>query len=704
MLPSTSGPSENPLSSLSPSSSAAPFRPNTGQQQEYSCLLCKQRKVRCDRANPCSGCVRAGVQCEPGVRQPYKRRKRNDLLRDEDLPSRSRSDSISSRALDSRPLAAAEEPRPDRPQVPTFGQNLWTGLNEEFQDPRVNKPSTSEDDGSAEGDSNSLLDPSTLLFSTIRDVVNLREYHPPPMQAFMLWQTFLQNVNPLSKVIHAPHVQPQVLEASKDFDSVSKPAMALLFAIYAAAVMSLKEEDCQAQLNAPKTVLLGRYFSAAQQALASASFMKSRNFVTIQAFVVFLLPARQIYDVQTFWLLAGIAVRLGLRLAGHGDRDSSSNDSVYHSQLRRRLWRQIVWIDGRSHSQIGIKPSLQEIRISPLPANLNDADINPDMTEMPMIHKGPTEMTFCLCRYEVGEFMTLHARKLHDPSVPIRTKDQLIDQFEAHMEESYLKYLDSAIPLHLMAEGGVRSAVCKMRLMAHHPSQYRGKPMPRAERDMLFATSVKMVEYDVMGKSTRGLDHFSWHLDVAFQIDAFVFMLIASRTQENDAPLTKKAWQLVAEMYKYRPALLEDGRNELYAAVRALTLRAWEAREADLTRNHIEPIHVPHVISDLREKRKSKKTRTASIASMSIPHDASPLHQLAGVATQVDPRYNDMNTGFVFHGFGTDPANSFRPDLDLQFDGMFNNFTGEIDLSEWEPSQVNWEYWNALLERNNVLQ
>lgn len=309
----------------------------------------------------------------------------------------------------------------------------------------------------------------------------------------------------------------------------------------------------------------------------------------------------------------------------------------------------------------------------------------------------------CLCRYEVGEFMTMHARKLHDPSVPIRTKDQLIDQFEAHMQDTYLQYLDSAIPLHLMAEGGVRSAVCKMRLMAHHPSQYRGKTMPRTERDMLFATSVRMVEYDVMGKSTRGLDNFSWHLDVAFQIDAFVFMLIASRTQASDAPLTQRAWQLVSEMYRYRPALLEDSKNELYAAVRALTLRAWEAREADLVRNNVEPIPVPSVISELRE-RKSKKVRTASIASISIPHDASPLDQLAGVATQVDPRYNDGNPGFVFNGFGADTANSFRPDFDLQFDGMFSNFTADIDMSGWEPSQVNWEYWNALLERNNVLQ
>lgn len=107
------------------------------------------------------------------------------------------------------------------------------------------------------------------------------------------------------------------------------------------------------------------------------------------------LPARQIYDVQTFWLLAGIAVRLGMRLTGENDSESPG-DSVYNYQLRRRLWRQIVWIDGRSHQHIGLKPSLYEVRVFPLPANLNDADINPNMTEIPLIHKGPTEMT---CEY-----------------------------------------------------------------------------------------------------------------------------------------------------------------------------------------------------------------------------------------------------------------------------------------------------------------
>lgn len=310
-----------------------------------------------------------------------------------------------------------------------------------------------------------------------------------------------------------------------------------------------------------------------------------------------------------------------------------------------------------------------------------------------------------MCRYEVGEFMTMHARKLHDPAVPIRTKDQLIDQFEAHMNETYLKYLDSAIPLHLMAEGGVRSAVCKMRLMAHHPSQYRGKSMPKGERDMLFATSVQMVEYDVLGKSTRALDVFSWHLDVAFQIDALVFMLIASRTQVPDAPLTQKAWHLVSEMYKHRPALLEDGKNELYAAVRALTLRAWEAREADLARGHKELAPVPAIIHQLRERKARKMhARTASVSSIGIPPEASALHQLAGLATQVDTRYNEGgNPAFMFGELHVEaPAAGFPADVDQQFEGMFSNFSADIDISGWAP--VDWDYWNALLERNNVLQ
>lgn len=49
-----------------------------GDFKSYSCLPCRQRKVKCDRHTPCSNCVKAEKQCSfiPPVRGKRKRTKR----------------------------------------------------------------------------------------------------------------------------------------------------------------------------------------------------------------------------------------------------------------------------------------------------------------------------------------------------------------------------------------------------------------------------------------------------------------------------------------------------------------------------------------------------------------------------------------------------------------------------------------------------
>jgi hypothetical protein len=63
----------------------SPRSPKAGQGQSrpdidlksYSCLTCRQRKIKCDRHNPCSNCVKAARQCSfiPPVRGKRKRTK-----------------------------------------------------------------------------------------------------------------------------------------------------------------------------------------------------------------------------------------------------------------------------------------------------------------------------------------------------------------------------------------------------------------------------------------------------------------------------------------------------------------------------------------------------------------------------------------------------------------------------------------------------
>jgi ribosomal protein L13E len=45
-------------------------------QRVLACVLCQQRKVRCDRKFPCANCTKAGVQCTSAALLPRQRRRR----------------------------------------------------------------------------------------------------------------------------------------------------------------------------------------------------------------------------------------------------------------------------------------------------------------------------------------------------------------------------------------------------------------------------------------------------------------------------------------------------------------------------------------------------------------------------------------------------------------------------------------------------
>jgi len=55
---------------------AASSRAAAKPQRVLACVLCQQRKVKCDRKFPCANCVRACAQCVPATLAPRQRRRR----------------------------------------------------------------------------------------------------------------------------------------------------------------------------------------------------------------------------------------------------------------------------------------------------------------------------------------------------------------------------------------------------------------------------------------------------------------------------------------------------------------------------------------------------------------------------------------------------------------------------------------------------
>lgn len=72
------------MASLPPPASGHAGAPESSVKltRGHSCVLCQQRKVRCDKQKPCANCVKAGVDCKVVAPHPPRRRKKKPQERE----------------------------------------------------------------------------------------------------------------------------------------------------------------------------------------------------------------------------------------------------------------------------------------------------------------------------------------------------------------------------------------------------------------------------------------------------------------------------------------------------------------------------------------------------------------------------------------------------------------------------------------------
>lgn len=128
---------------------------------------------------------------------------------------------------------------------------------------------------------------SLLLPSS--STINLKELHPPPAHIFFLWQKFIDRVNPVTKVIHVPTLQPRVAEAATNLDAVPLNVEALLFSIYTMAAVALTEDESLAFLGYPRREAVDRFSKGVRIALMRIDILKNYDLVILQAMVLYMV-------------------------------------------------------------------------------------------------------------------------------------------------------------------------------------------------------------------------------------------------------------------------------------------------------------------------------------------------------------------------------------------------------------------------------
>ncbi|GFF89694.1 uncharacterized transcriptional regulatory protein C139.03 [Aspergillus udagawae] len=623
-----------------------------GNFKSYSCLACRQRKVKCDRRAPCCNCVKASKQCSfiPPVRGKRKRTKppREGLhakleryekllslhgIKSEPSDDLDDSDSETDACMDEDADAVDTTLEETKPKLIVregvsryFDSAPWSIFGGEFQHPEVGGPVDE-----------SFSDENGLFFGQNEKIENLASLHPSVQILPKLRDIYADRVDPLDKILHLPTFSTALENGLRHPAERSKSLEAMMFAFYLAVVSTLNEDECQDLFGLSESVVYSRYRLATRQALVDARFLSTSDPITLQAYVLFMMCVRKSYSCDTLFVLSGVAIRLARKMGLHRD-GSFLGLSPFDAEMRRRLWWYVVHVDFRVADVLGTRPSMDiSCADTKTPLNVDDEDLYPDMTDLPPERNGITPISLCLIRYEImislHDFKTSSAADMRwevllGPNVPPAKKDNIISQIEDHLEQKYLRYCDPANPLHTFVSIMIRFSICKMKLVAHNPRQFaRNHPKDvQTERDIVFTNATKLLEYVTLVQGGhRGLEKYTWQIGTSALWNAMLYVLIEVRHRKT-GPEVDRSWQLIGDVFSC-PRIFGRTPEPVDTVLRKWTLQVWDHYVAASKAEGLPEPSTPGYINVIRGRTRSTRdpSRTEHPSANHGPVDKSSL-------------------------------------------------------------------------------
>lgn len=216
---------------------------------------------------------------------------------------------------------------------------------------------------------------------------------PEKKVADRLLSLWFNSPDPFKPIIHAPTFQDEYRRFWRNPKETPTMWLGLLYAIMSlAASFGLRDND-------PKTVqaqtILGevnKYHSLAASAAVLADFTKPKQY-TLECLILYAAGLRSNNAFVNVWLMIGLIVRLALRMGYHRDPSHYSAITVFHGEMRRRVWSIIGMIDVLISFQLGLPSMFKTIQSDTQPPrNLLDRDFN-SSTQILAPSRGIDELT-----------------------------------------------------------------------------------------------------------------------------------------------------------------------------------------------------------------------------------------------------------------------------------------------------------------------
>lgn len=362
----------------------------------------------------------------------------------------------------------------------------------------------------------------------------------------------------------------------------------------------------------------------------------------------------------------------------------------FETEMRRRIWWQVVMQDSKCAMMSGLNQSLLPNNWDTrAPLNVNDADLFPGSNEPVQPREGPTEMAFCVMIHEIYRFKIDSENASDAPAFEAAVLGQLLegdddpneshhstfDKFRAHARDLERKLLDLERRIVDVKAGNVHIAALTVRPMLTHKLTEMLVPMDQqpewgieifGAKDNFFKVLIMTHEHKIEAHQRMATAGFEWFMRLHFQIELFsVFTgMLCERTTGN---LADRAWIVIEKIYVYHPELLDmsDKQNVVQAQ---FALKGWKAREAAFAQAG-QNLETTKLIFQLRELLPSHDSRSAGQQSVTPPSVPQPPQAIGGfdqflggyldvstmnwdVLGDVAPNNGEQMQNSIFNGYG----------------------------------------------------
>lgn len=335
-----------------------------------------------------------------------------------------------------------------------------------------------------------------------------------------------------------------------------------------------------------------KYRVGLEHALAKADFLNVPDLVLVQAFAIFICLVRRHDSPRFVWMMTGLLIRMGQALGLQRDGAHFEHLTPYEIEMRRRVWWALYMLDVRASEDQGTDYMIARGSFdTKLPLNINDADIEPETTQMPTGREGITDMTFGLVSFEMTEIMKQMMASSKEGTQGIEEQSRLLDEMYQKLDRGYLQYsVESGNIAHWVGVTIARLVMAKMTLLTALPILFSSPSEHFSDeiKTKLLVAAIENAEYNHALNAEQACRHWRWVYQTYTHWPAVVYLLI-EMSRRPWSPIVERAWVALHSQWLIPPQSHMHKNMRVWIPLRKLMAKAKKHRDAELERLRSDP-------------------------------------------------------------------------------------------------------------------